>query len=311
MQEHSRFDANPMLTGEMRDFQAVVNHCSLSDMAFHGPLFTWCNKRDDDLILKKLDRVLVNADWERVFPHAYNVFAAGGCSDHLHCRIMVKGDGVNLGPRRKPFKFVNLMTEMEEFKPLVESYWKDTPPQFLLTSTLFRFSKKLKGLKPGLHSLAKRRLGNLVLKTKQALEVLCHKQQANLANPSSTAMEEENEAYARWDFLAVLEEKFLKQRSKLHWLKVGEKNNKAFHRAATVRKAQNTIKEIHCSDGRVVVKDDEIKLEAERHFREFLQLIPPGFEGSTVAELELLLLYRCSIVDQQVLTRVVSGEEIK
>ncbi|XP_010496100.1 PREDICTED: uncharacterized protein LOC104773215 [Camelina sativa] len=116
MQEHSRFDANPMLTGGMRDFQAVINHCSLSDMTFHGPLFTWCNKRDDDLILKKLDRVLVNTDWERVYPHAYNVFAAGGCSDHLHCRIVIKGDGTPLGPRRKPFKFVDLMTDMDEFK---------------------------------------------------------------------------------------------------------------------------------------------------------------------------------------------------
>ncbi|XP_010462974.1 PREDICTED: uncharacterized protein LOC104743614 [Camelina sativa] len=288
MQEHSRVDDNPIITGGMRDFQAVFTHCSLSDIASHGPLFTWCNKRENDLIHKKLDRVLVNAAWEQLYPYAYNVFAAGGCYDHLNCRIMVKGEGDNHGRRRKPFKFVNLLTEMEEFLPL-----------------------KLKGLKPALRSLAKRRLGNLVLKTREAFDVLCEKQQANSTNPSSLAMEEENAAFKRWDFLVGLEEKFLKQKSKLHLLKVGDKNNTAFHRAATIQKAQNTIKEIHCSDGRMVKKEEEIKTEAERHFPEFLQLIPPDFEGSTVEELERLLPFRCSVVDQQALTRVVSGEEIK
>jgi len=37
---------------------------------------------------------------------------------------------------------------MEEFKPVVDDYWKDTEPLFLSTSTLFHFTKKLKDLKP-------------------------------------------------------------------------------------------------------------------------------------------------------------------
>ncbi|XP_019085398.1 PREDICTED: uncharacterized protein LOC109126346 [Camelina sativa] len=167
MAEHSKVDTNPIIFAGMRDFQAVVNYCSLSDMSFHGPLFTWCNKRDADLIHKKLDRVMINDAWMRSFPQAYSVFSAGGCSDHLHSRVMLQGDVVSQARRHKPFKFVNLMTEMEEFRPLVASYWQDTQPLFLSTSTLFRFSKKLKSLKPALRSLAKTRLGNLVRKTKR------------------------------------------------------------------------------------------------------------------------------------------------
>ncbi|XP_023637566.1 uncharacterized protein LOC111830212 [Capsella rubella] len=311
MVEHSRVDVTPEITAAMRDFQEVVNDCSLQDMSFQGPLYTWCNKREDDLIMKKLDRVMVNDKWLQAFPHAYNVFDAGGCSDHLRCRIMIKGDNDNAVRSRKLFKFVNVLTEMEEFKPLVENYWKETESLFLSTSTLFRFSKKCKGLKSLLRSLAKERLGHLVKKTKEAFDRLCLKQEANLSNPSAVLMAEENEAYQRWDFVAGLEEKFLKQTSKLHWLQVGDKNNKIFHRAAAVRKAKNNIKEIKCQDGRLMEKVEEIKIEAERHFREFLQFIPSDFVGVAVDELEELLPFRCSEEENQMLTAVVTGEEIK
>ncbi|CAA0406061.1 unnamed protein product [Arabidopsis thaliana] len=64
--------------------------------------------------------------------------------------------------------------------------------------------------------------------------------------------------------LTDLEERYLKQKSKLHWLKVGDGNNKAFHKAATVREICNTIKEIKCQDGSIVDTQEEIKKEAEQ-----------------------------------------------
>ena len=124
-------------------------------------------------------------------------------------------------------------------------------------------------------------------------------------------MLEENEAYDRWEFVAGLEEKFLKQKSKLHWLNVGDKNNKQFHRAVAIREANNSIKEIVCSDGRVLSTDTEIKEEAVRHFQDFLQHIPNDFEGVTVEGLQNLLSFRCTDLDHQKLTRVISGEEIR
>lgn len=85
-EEHSGYDMNPLVPIGMRDFQEMVRDCSLIDMQFHGPLFTWSNKRDDEeLICKKLDRVLVNDSWLLEYSQSYGVFEAGGCSDHLRC----------------------------------------------------------------------------------------------------------------------------------------------------------------------------------------------------------------------------------
>lgn len=82
--EHSRFDINYDAAG-MREFQEVTNYCSLVDMSYQGPRFTWSNKRDNDIICKKLDRSLMNEEWMQVFPQSYCVFEAGGCSDHQRC----------------------------------------------------------------------------------------------------------------------------------------------------------------------------------------------------------------------------------
>jgi len=64
IEEHSLSQNNPLITAGMRNFQDTVRYGSLSNMKFHAPLFTWCNKRDnDELICNKLDRVLVNDQW--------------------------------------------------------------------------------------------------------------------------------------------------------------------------------------------------------------------------------------------------------
>lgn len=65
---------------------------------------------------------------------------------------------------------------------------------------------------------------------------------------------------------AGLEESFVKQRSKLHWLKIGDQNNKSFHSAITAREAVNGIKEIRYRDGTLVSDENGIKEEAERFF---------------------------------------------
>lgn len=52
-------------------------------------------------------------------------------------------------------------------------------------------------------------------------------------------------------------------------------------------------------------------MEAERFFREFLQLVPNDYEGATVEELEKLLPFRCSEDEKEILMRHVTEEEIR
>lgn len=76
--ESSMFATTGRVPAGMRDFQSTVLRCRLTDMAYQGPQYTWCNKRDEGVICKKLDRVLLNEEALHRFSNAYSIFEPGG-----------------------------------------------------------------------------------------------------------------------------------------------------------------------------------------------------------------------------------------
>lgn len=117
--ESSSFDNGGRISCGMRDFQAVVLRCRLTDMAFQGPRYTWCNKREEGVICKKLDRVLLNDEALHRFSNVYSVFESGGCSDHMRCKVQLFPPCEKI---KRPFKYVNAMASLPSFLPLVKEY---------------------------------------------------------------------------------------------------------------------------------------------------------------------------------------------
>lgn len=211
--EHSSYQNSGLINNGMRDFDDIVQYCNLTDMGSQGPKFTWCNQREEGLICKKLDRFLVNECWLNKSTHAYGVFEAGGCSDHLRGKFNLR---IEAEGKRRPFKFTNVVAEMHEFIKVLEEYWRGNQPLFQSTSALLRFSKYLKALKPLIRNLSKEKLGQLSKKVKEAYADLCMKQERLLNNPTQSNIQEELNAAARWNRISAIEENVLKQRSKMH-----------------------------------------------------------------------------------------------
>ena len=178
----------------------------------------------------------------------------------------------------------------------------------LLQCTL---TKRLKALKQPLRSLSKDKLGDPPKRTREAHKWLCIKQKETLGNPTTEAMHGEIKAYDRWQRLAILEEEYLKQKSKMHWLDVGDGNNKFFHSIIKIREIRNTIHEVQRVDGTKATTDEEIKVEAEKFFEEFMTFQPPDFEGTTVEEMKELLGFQCNELDCAKLIREVTSDEIR
>ena len=289
----------------MRDFQEVVRHCRLTDMGYQGPLFTWCNKREEGLICKKLDRVLINEEWLNN-SQAYSVFDSGGGSDHLSCQVQLK---IEERKNRKPFKFTNAIASMPEFEVLIKEQWRGHKKLFHSTSAMYILTKWLKELKQPLRSLSKLKMGDFPKKTREAYQDLCSKH--TLESPNQEKIKEELKAYTKWKRLADLEDEFPKQRSKVHWLGVGDGNNKVFHSSVKEREVRNAIHEILCAYGTMAVTDEDIKGEAERYYEEFMSIQPSDFEGVEVERLQSLLGFQCSEDDCRKLQREVTKEEIK
>lgn len=178
--EHSNSQDNLALSTGMSDFQDIVRHCSLTDLAFHGPRYTWTNIRAEGLICKKLDRGLVNSLWLQKFPQSYCTFNSGGCSDHARGKLCM-GTADQRGKR--PFKFSNVLANLPQFSKSVGEYWIKSQPLFVSTSALFRLSKKLKALKLILRKMGRENLIDISRRAKEAHANLCSKQEAILQTP--------------------------------------------------------------------------------------------------------------------------------
>lgn len=197
--EHLGYNIDPSLRSGTKYFQRLANYCEFSDLYSHGPLLTWCNKRGNGLICKRLDRSKVRDGWEQSFQGSYCVFEGGGCSDHLRCRISL---GAELPRPKKPFKFVNVLTTLPYFFPRVEEYWKETGELYISTSAMHKFIKKLKEMKQVIKQLHRDKIGDLTIRAKVALLILEKKQELTLLNPWEANFEEEalaEKECAYWD----------------------------------------------------------------------------------------------------------------
>lgn len=117
--EHSEFGSLATPPSGMSDFQRTVLHCQLSDMGFQGSLFNWCNKREEGIVCKKLDIMLINNVGLHRFTKAYVDFEPRACSDHMRSRIQIIQDEEKI---KRPFKYVNAIGKLLEFLPMVENY---------------------------------------------------------------------------------------------------------------------------------------------------------------------------------------------
>ena len=66
--------------------------------------YTWSNQCHENLIMQKLDRVLVNEKWNLNFPLSEARFSSG-MSDHSLMVVKVIGNDQNIN---KPFRFFDM-----------------------------------------------------------------------------------------------------------------------------------------------------------------------------------------------------------
>ena len=83
-------------------------------------------------------------------------------------------------------------------------------------------------------------------------------------------MDNERRCLKTYHDLACAEEGFLKQKSRVQWLKLGDQNTSFFHKAIKARNARNAIKAITLANGCRIEDPEAIKQEAVAHFQNVL-----------------------------------------
>ncbi|GJX06167.1 RNA-directed DNA polymerase, eukaryota, reverse transcriptase zinc-binding domain protein [Tanacetum coccineum] len=166
---------------DMQDFRRCLEILDLEDIAAYGMFYTWIQKRDNPEtgILKKLDRVLGNSNFIARYGSSYANFLPYVTSDHCPVTLVYPE---TKACKPKSFRFVNFLADKENFIPNVKNNW------FIDVKVLRAELKKV--------------------------------QQSLDKYSDSVQLREEEYIYCNAYKDAVLdEEKLLKQKTKIDWLK--------------------------------------------------------------------------------------------
>ncbi|XP_022024390.1 uncharacterized protein LOC110924702 [Helianthus annuus] len=288
------------VSASMRDFQACVNDIEMLDLNQSGLQFTWSQKPKKGIgLMKKIDRVMGNSQFLTIFPNAVAVFYPARLSDHSPSVLKIPVLGK---VKHKPFKFANFLVHKPQFLDIVKRIWETD------VRGVFQFSvvKKLRMLKSPLRVLLFQQ-GNLHQKVQVLREKLDQIQRELDSNPASVAISEEETITRRSYQEALLdEERFLKQKSKVDWLTVGDMNSAFFHSSLKNRVHFSRISVIRDTNGKVY-EDEQVQLAFVNHYENFL-----GNQGDiSISPAPDLFTNRLSSEVAGLMVRPVTHDEVK
>lgn len=250
------------LSRGMLDFKDFLFDVGLTDLYFTGMFYTWWDSNRIAPLHQKLDRVLVNSSWLCLSPVSRVEFKPRGISNHSPAMVSMSDVQDKI---KKPFQVFNHIIDSPAFSKAVKEAWDHDiagDPWFVLTS-------KLKRVKTALISLF-REGGDLHVKVMEAKAALLVYQESIPINPSSSQFIEEETLCA--DLRAALhsEEIFLKQKSRITWLKLGDGNNGFFFRACKGRWNSNKILALTDESGNLCTTHSDISNVAVRYYQDLL-----------------------------------------
>ena len=237
-------------------FGECIEKLNLIDMRTNNSLFTWNNKRTGDRnISSRLDRFLLSESILRAGGELNAVVLPMAGSDHWPIRLEWKRVGENL---RRPFRMEKFWLNHPEFKNLVKQWWEDF--EVPKGSVMFKFHHRLKYLKGKIRSWNKNSFGNIFLEKRRLEEKLQTLQEEVMLRGYTEELKLEEEKLIRdLDQRERQEETYWWQKTRIKWVKDGDKNTKFFHKATIQYRQKNKICRIKKEGGGYAEDQKEIE----------------------------------------------------
>ncbi|XP_030540728.2 uncharacterized protein LOC115748390 [Rhodamnia argentea] len=285
------------------EFGDCLTHAGLDDLRYVGHRFTWATSSGDSRKQRKIDRVLINEHWSRVFSFSEAAFLAPGISDHTPMVVKIVPPPVS----KRPFKFFNYWTSHPSYKDIVTRAWS-TP---VGGSPMYKVCCKLGLLKARLKQLNTSSFSDISNRTEQARLALFSIQDALERDPTNRSLvDRELEHLRAFSELRLREESFYKRKSRIRWLKEGDHNTRYFHHFVNKRHHRNRILSVLDSTGVVLTEPNLVREHIVGHFQQLLN----GDSTSTCTGISDIRGYiGRTLDDDQInsLSRHVTDEEIR
>ncbi|XP_039170208.1 uncharacterized protein LOC120294272 [Eucalyptus grandis] len=162
------------------EFSQCLSQAELSDLRYVGCRYTLSTSSGEAKKLRKIDRVLVNGEWNTRFSYSEANFQNPGILDH--CPMIVRV--LQPSNRSKPFKFFNYWTHHPNFTAIIQRAWNSPVVGF----PMFQLVSKLKRVKSLLKSLNRDAFSDISAKVVNARNSLAVAQNQLQANPGMSLL---------------------------------------------------------------------------------------------------------------------------
>ncbi|KAJ6925335.1 hypothetical protein NC651_009873 [Populus alba x Populus x berolinensis] len=288
--------------GHQNDFGTCIQGSELTQIPYSGLKFTWHNGQlGGNAIMRKLDWIFGNHSFLLKWPSAHYKALPRDHSDHS--ALILECQPHSQRPPASSFKFLNFWADREDFMDIVSAAWQTSSAG----NPIYSFTTKLKTLKLALRDLHRHNSNNISKRVADAKAAWTSAQVLLDSSPATSdliALERDKaKIYAQ---LCREEEAFYRQRSRVQWLHLGDRNTKFFHRSLVHRQSRNRIHALTDESGNFIHSQEDMGQLAVRHFQRLL-IAPPQ------ADEDISRLFPSSISGAQIpgLEQPVTNEEIK
>jgi hypothetical protein len=252
-------------------FRGCMDACSLSDMGFSGSKFIWCNRQDAQSNVRvHLDRAVCNADFATRFAdcHVENVITTSSDHSALVIDFVANASRYEQCQVQRPFQYEAAWRRADDYRATVEEVWADRQcgPNPLQTtwSTMVQMAGSLQTWSREVFGSVRKKIRQLEKKLRQLRELVI----------SPEVLAEERATEQQLCELFEREEIMARQRSRVDWLREGDRNTTFFHARASARKKTNRIDILVREDGSKCEDQQGIKGMVHSFYEDLFTLDP-------------------------------------
>ena len=127
LSSEDKLGGQPVSMFRTQRFKECLDSCNMIDLGFHGPKFTWTNKRElTHLIQIRLDRCFANQSWRTCYLEASVQHLSRLHSDH--CSVLLSLQHPTPRIRVRPFPCQPMWLSHPDFSRVVEDAWSILNP---------------------------------------------------------------------------------------------------------------------------------------------------------------------------------------
>lgn len=256
------FSYSPRPEWQMKAFREAVDDCSLSDLGWSGAEYTWDNRQSGRANVKaRLDRAFGNPTLMGMFEHIKVRHIVATESDHSFVFVDL-WERLNSEASRGPklFRYEDVWQTHVDYDRLVFESWRKGAG----SQGLDGITRALSAMQSSLATWGAKEFGSLTRKVRKLREKLTRLRGQSVGRGPS---EEEKTVVKQLRLALKQEEIWMRQRSRVPWLREGDRNTGYFHAQAAQRKRMNKIERLERADGSICADLNEDRAEVQAFYQ--------------------------------------------